>query len=74
MGSPSRVKLLLDTHVLLWSVLEPDHLSAGVRAELENVHNELWLSPITLWEVHLLAYRRNVFNYDPTPPDGFNVS
>jgi PIN domain nuclease of toxin-antitoxin system len=60
MGSPSRVKLLLDTHVLLWSVLEPDHLSAGVRAELENLHNELWLSPITLWEVHLLAEKKRI--------------
>lgn len=40
--------LLLDTHVLLWSVLEPDHLSAEVRAELENLHNELWLSPFKL--------------------------
>lgn len=48
MGSPSRVMLLLDTHVLLWSVLEPDHLSAEVRAELENLHNELWLSPFKL--------------------------
>lgn len=49
------MKLLLDTHVLLWSVLDQDHLSSEVRAELENLHNELWLSPITLWEVHLLA-------------------
>ena len=60
MGSPSRVKLLLDTHVLLWSMLEPDHLSAEVRAELESLHNELWLSPITLWEVHLLAEKKRI--------------
>lgn len=60
MGSPSRVKLLLDTHVLLWSVLEPGHLSAEVRAELEDLHNELWLSPITLWEVHLLAEKKRI--------------
>ena len=52
--------LLLDTHVLLWSVLEPDHLSSEVRAELENLHNELWLSPITLWEVHLLAEKKRI--------------
>lgn len=51
MGSLSPVKLLLDTHILLWSVLEPDKLSTEVKAELEHAHNELWLSPITLWEV-----------------------
>lgn len=45
------MKLLLDTHILLWSVLEPDKLSTEVKAELEHAHNELWLSPITLWEV-----------------------
>lgn len=60
MGSPARVKLLLDTHVLLWSVLDPDQLSSEVRAELENLHNELWLSPITLWEVHLLAEKKRI--------------
>ena len=54
------MKLLLDTHVLLWSVLEPDHLSASVRAELENMHNELWLSSTTLLEVHLLAEKKRI--------------
>ncbi len=54
------MKLLLDTHVLLWSVLEPDHLSAKVREELGNPLNELWLSPITLWEVHLLAEKKRI--------------
>lgn len=61
MGNPSRVKLLLDTHVLLWSVLEPDQLSADVRAKLEDLQNELWLSPITLWEVHLLAEKKRIY-------------
>jgi PIN domain nuclease of toxin-antitoxin system len=60
MGSPSIVKLLLDTHVLLWSVLDPDQLSSEIRADLENLHNELWLSPITLWEVHLLAEKKRI--------------
>lgn len=49
------MKLLLDTHVLLWSVLDPDQLSEKIRTELERPVNELWLSPIAIWEVHLLA-------------------
>lgn len=52
------MNFLLDTHVLLWSVLAPDYLAVEVRAELENEQNELWLSPITLWEIHLLAEKK----------------
>jgi PIN domain nuclease of toxin-antitoxin system len=48
-------KYLLDTHILLWSLLEPERLSAGVSTLLEDMDNELWLSPITTWEVIVLA-------------------
>lgn len=48
------MKLLLDTHVLLWSVLKPDRLSATVRRALEDSRNELWISPISIWEALLL--------------------
>lgn len=34
--------------------------SAAVRTELESLHNELWLSPITLWEMHLLAEKKRI--------------
>ena len=34
--------------------------SGEVRAELKNLHNELWLSPITLWAVHLLAEKKRI--------------
>jgi PIN domain nuclease of toxin-antitoxin system len=48
-------KYLLDTHILLWSLLEPDRLSAEVAVVLEDIDNELWLSPITSWEIIVLA-------------------
>ena len=57
MGSPAAVKLLLDTHIFLWSLLEPTRLSERVAAELENPLNELWVSPIVTWEILLLAER-----------------
>lgn len=61
------MKLLLDTHVLLWSVLDPDQLSEKIRTELERPANELWLSPITIWEVHLLAEKgRILLKPDPS--------
>jgi PIN domain nuclease of toxin-antitoxin system len=49
------VKLLLDTHIWLWSLLEPDRLSPRVKRELQNAANELWLSPISLWETLVLS-------------------
>ena len=54
------MKLLLDTHIFLWSFLEPARLTERVAAELENSLNELWLSPIVIWEVLMLAERRRV--------------
>lgn len=61
------MKVLLDTHVLLWSVLDPDQLSEKIRTELERPANELWLSPITIWEVHLLAEKgRILLKPDPS--------
>jgi PIN domain nuclease of toxin-antitoxin system len=55
MGGSQRVKLLLDTHIWLWSFLEPERLSQEVFQELENSRNELWISPISLWETVVLA-------------------
>jgi PIN domain nuclease of toxin-antitoxin system len=48
---------LLDTHMLLWSLREPERLSEQTRRLLENPKNELWLSPISLWECLILAHK-----------------
>jgi PIN domain nuclease of toxin-antitoxin system len=45
------VKLLLDTHLLLWAAVEPQRLTKPARALLENPDNELLFSAISLWEV-----------------------
>lgn len=60
------MKLLLDTHIFLWSLLEPIHLTKRVATELENPSNELWVSPIVLWEVLILAEKERVI-LDPDP-------
>jgi len=54
------MKLLLDTHILLWSLLDPGQLSKRVADELENPSNELYLSPISTWEILLLAEKGRV--------------
>jgi PIN domain nuclease of toxin-antitoxin system len=54
------MRLLLDTHIFLWSLLEPDRLSKRVATELERASNELWLSPMTTWEVMVLAWKKRI--------------
>jgi PIN domain nuclease of toxin-antitoxin system len=60
------MNLLLDTHVWLWSLLEPQLLSARVADALADEANEIWLSPITPWEVLILAERGRIA-LDPDP-------
>ena len=48
------MKLLLDTHVWIWSLAEPKPLSPRVQRELKDQNNELWLSPVSTWEALLL--------------------
>lgn len=60
MGSARRLKLLLDTHIWLWSRLEPDRLSSRVASALQDEVNELWLSPISVWEAMLLFERGRI--------------
>jgi PIN domain nuclease of toxin-antitoxin system len=45
------VKLLLDTHLLLWSAGQPERLSKEARALIESPQNELFFSSASLWEV-----------------------
>ncbi len=45
------MKLLLDTHLLLWAAAEPARLSAKARALLSDEANELWFSAVSVWEV-----------------------
>jgi len=44
------LKLLLDTHIWLWSLHEPTRVGKRVLRELKDPQNELWLSPISTWE------------------------
>lgn len=54
------MKLLLDTHIWLWSLGEPHRLSKRVAKELDDQKNELWLSPISIWESFLLIRKKRI--------------
>ena len=57
---------LLDTHVWLWGINEPERLPTSVRTELEMASEPPRLSPISLWEVILLAERGRI-TLSPNP-------
>ena len=60
------MKILLDTHVWLWYLLGDERLSPRLRREIAKEKNELWLSPISLWESAMLAEAGRVKLF-PTP-------
>ncbi|MGA9509377.1 MAG: type II toxin-antitoxin system VapC family toxin [Candidatus Sulfotelmatobacter sp.] len=45
------MKLLLDTHLLLWAAGEPKRLSKQARTLIDSPDNELIFSAASLWEV-----------------------
>ncbi|GIK36003.1 MAG: twitching motility protein PilT [Gammaproteobacteria bacterium] len=45
------MKLLLDTHLLLWAAGMPERLSAPARSLLEAPDNEIFFSAASLWEI-----------------------
>ena len=60
------MKLLLDTHLLLWAAGQPDQLSATARRLLEDPQNELMFSSASLWEVAIKrGLGRDDFRVDP---------
>jgi PIN domain nuclease of toxin-antitoxin system len=50
------MRLLLDTHVWIWSVMEPHRLTPKLSRVLEKAGAEgaVWLSPVSVWEAMLL--------------------
>jgi PIN domain nuclease of toxin-antitoxin system len=47
------MKLLLDTHTLLWAIGKSNELSEKAIQELKNVNNDILVSAISLWEIAL---------------------
>ncbi len=49
------MKLLLDTHVLLWAASEPSRLSEAARTLLNTPDHQLVFSSVSIWEVSIKA-------------------
>ena len=55
------MRLLLDTHIWLWSLRSPELLGKRVQHEMRSPDNELWLSPISTWEALLLHRKKRLY-------------
>jgi PIN domain nuclease of toxin-antitoxin system len=58
------LRLLLDTHIWLWSLDDASRVGKRTLFELRNPENELWLSPISTWEVLTLHAKGRVRLHD----------
>ena len=60
------MRLLLDTHVLLWAAGRPEKLSAAARDLLLSADNRLFFSAAAFWEIVIkLGIGRRDFRVDP---------
>lgn len=47
------MRLLLDTHALLWALISPDQLSKKAARAIESPDNEIFVSTLSLWEISI---------------------
>lgn len=62
------MKLLWDTHIWIWYGLGDEKLPENMKAAIAEPKNQLWISPISLWEVLLLAEKGRIV-LEPSPTD-----
>ncbi len=60
------MRLLLDTHILLWALDTPDRLPYLLREQLESPSIEVYFSAASIWEIAIKSALGKVsFNYSP---------
>jgi PIN domain nuclease of toxin-antitoxin system len=59
------MKLLLDTHVWIWALDQPEKIGRHARRFLNDSKHEVYLSPVSIWEASYLA-RRGRRHFKPT--------
>ncbi len=60
------MKLLLDSHLLLWAAGQPERLSPIATTMIEDPANELYFSAASLWEITIKAtLGREEFRVEP---------
>jgi PIN domain nuclease of toxin-antitoxin system len=49
------MRILLDTHILLWALAQPDRLDDETRATIESGATEVLFSAASIWEIAIKA-------------------
>jgi PIN domain nuclease of toxin-antitoxin system len=60
MDSRTKMNLLLDTHIWIWALHRPERLGRRVERELQRAGNEVYLSPVSIWEAHHLLRKGRI--------------
>jgi PIN domain nuclease of toxin-antitoxin system len=54
------LNLLLDTHIWIWAKSDPTRLGKRVARVLSDDNNDLWLSPVSVWEALTLMHKGRI--------------
>ena len=54
------MRLLLDTHVIVWAASDADGLDRRVTALVTDARNEIWMSSVSAWELAMLSERGRI--------------
>ena len=65
------MKYLVDTHILLWAFIEPEQLSKNSIKILLDEDNDIYYSPINLWEISIKYALKKLDLKGITPDDFF---
>ena len=65
------MKYLVDTHILLWAFIEPEQLSKSSSKILLGENNDIYYSPINLWEISIKYALKKLDLKGVTPADFF---
>jgi PIN domain nuclease of toxin-antitoxin system len=59
------LKLLLDTHIWIWAKSDAARIGKRAAQELSNRDNELWISPVSVWEALALMQKGRIRMENP---------
>ena len=54
------MNLLLDSHILLWFILDDKKLKPSIKKEIENLDNKCYVSMASLWEIAIKKSIRKI--------------
>jgi PIN domain nuclease of toxin-antitoxin system len=62
------LRLLLDTHVLIWAISDPGRLSTSAQGAIASRENEVFVSVISPWEIAIKKSRHRIEDFAALDP------